>query len=156
MARIKSKTEEASMDIPMTPMIDVIFQLMIFFMCSIHFKSLEGKLYSYLPKDKGMNMTVVTDPILDEVRISLVYNESKPPYLAEIKIGQQSIPDWDALKKQLATIWEGVDKTDVDRIIPFKIDPKSPKIPVQSIVKVLDICNEIGVRKVEFAAKTTQ
>lgn len=146
------------MDIPMTPMIDVIFQLIIFFMCSIHFKSLEGKLYSYLPKDKGMNMTVVTDPILDEVRISLVYNEAKPPYLTELKIGQQGIPDWDTLEKRLAVLWEEqrTAATDVDKIIPFKIDAQSPKIPMQSVVKVLDICKGIGILKVEFAAKTTK
>ncbi len=42
--------EEASMD--MTPMIDVVFLLIIFFLC-IDFKILEAKLPAYLPKDKG-------------------------------------------------------------------------------------------------------
>src|SRR5688572_16032820 len=41
----------------MTPMIDVVFQLMIFFMCTIKFKTLEGKLQAYLPKDVGVNPT---------------------------------------------------------------------------------------------------
>jgi len=39
----------------MTPMIDVVFQLLIFFMCTIKFKTLEGKLSAYLPKDVGVN-----------------------------------------------------------------------------------------------------
>lgn len=144
------------MDLPMTPMIDVIFQLMIFFMCSIHFKSLEGKLYSYLPKDKGMNLTVVTDPILDEVRIALIFNESKPPLMTDIKIGQHVIPDMDALYDKLKAIWQDAvaSATSPDRIIPFKIDAQ-PKIPVQAIVKVLDVCKKVGISKVEFAAKTT-
>ena len=38
----------------MTPMIDVVFQLLIFFMLSMHFKEVEGKLLSQLPKDKGL------------------------------------------------------------------------------------------------------
>jgi biopolymer transport protein ExbD len=46
--------EEASMD--MTPMIDVTFLLIIFFLC-IEFKSLEAKLAAYLPKDVGVNTT---------------------------------------------------------------------------------------------------
>ena len=39
-------------DIDMTPMIDVVFLLIIFFLC-IDFKTLEAKLPAYLPKDKG-------------------------------------------------------------------------------------------------------
>ena len=42
--------KEAEMD--MTPMIDVVFLLIIFFLC-IDFKILEAKLPAYLPKDKG-------------------------------------------------------------------------------------------------------
>ena len=45
--------EEAKMD--MTPMIDVVFQLIIFFMCNIKYKTLEGRLDAYLPKDVGVN-----------------------------------------------------------------------------------------------------
>lgn len=47
----------------MTPMIDVVFQLMIFFMCTIKFKTLEGKLTAYLPKDVGVNTTPPTAPL---------------------------------------------------------------------------------------------
>jgi biopolymer transport protein ExbD len=47
----------------MTPMLDVVFQLMIFFMCTIKFKTLEGKLTAYLPKDVGVNPTPPTAPL---------------------------------------------------------------------------------------------
>ncbi len=40
-------------EMEMTPMIDVTFLLLIFFMCTIKFKTLEGKLSAYLPKDVG-------------------------------------------------------------------------------------------------------
>jgi len=43
--------EKIEMD--MTPMIDVTFLLLIFFMCTIKFKTLEGKLAAYLPKGEG-------------------------------------------------------------------------------------------------------
>jgi biopolymer transport protein ExbD len=46
-------SEEAKLD--MTPMIDVVFQLIIFFMCNIKYKTLEGRLDAYLPKDVGVN-----------------------------------------------------------------------------------------------------
>ena len=37
----------------MTPMIDVTFLLLIFFLCTIKFKTLEGKLSAYLPEGRG-------------------------------------------------------------------------------------------------------
>ena len=37
---------------PMTPLIDVIFQLLIYFMLTMHFRNVEGMLLSQLPKDK--------------------------------------------------------------------------------------------------------
>ena len=42
-------------ELEMTPMIDVTFLLLIFFMCTLKFKVLEGKLGPYLPKDVGVN-----------------------------------------------------------------------------------------------------
>ena len=55
-SRIDSKSiasEKIKMD--MTPMIDVVFLLIIFFMCTIKFKVLDGKIAAYLPKDVGVN-----------------------------------------------------------------------------------------------------
>lgn len=45
--------EEVKLEL--TPMIDVTFLILIFFMCTLKFKTLEGKLISYLPTDKGLS-----------------------------------------------------------------------------------------------------
>ena len=55
----------------MTPMIDIVFQLLIFFMLSMHFKEVEGKLLSQLPKNKGMESTPVNTLEPKELRIVL-------------------------------------------------------------------------------------
>ena len=52
-----NRADEDEPKMNMTPMIDVTFQLLIFFMCTIKFKTLEGKLAAYLPKDVGVNTT---------------------------------------------------------------------------------------------------
>ena len=54
---------------PLTPMIDVIFQLLIYFILTMKIKSVEGKLLSRLPKDKGLASSAVSNPELEEVRI---------------------------------------------------------------------------------------
>ena len=52
--RRRRDPEETKPDaLNMTPMIDIVFQLLIFFMLSMHFKEVEGKLLSQLPKNKG-------------------------------------------------------------------------------------------------------
>jgi len=63
-------SEECKLE--MTPMIDVTFLLLIFFMCTIKFKTLEGKLEAHLPKDAGPGPTA--QPALEslEVRVEVV------------------------------------------------------------------------------------
>jgi len=53
--RNKHIKDEAEMQ--MTPMIDIVFQLLIFFLLSAKFIALEGQLSSYLPKDRGLQST---------------------------------------------------------------------------------------------------
>ena len=65
----KIPPEDKPDELNMTPMIDVVFQLLIFFMLSMHFKEVEGKLLSQLPKDKGLAPTHVLQPELQEIRI---------------------------------------------------------------------------------------
>ncbi len=72
MAR-KQEIEETKME--MTPMIDVTFLLLIFFVCTIKFKILEGKIPAYLPKDVGVNTTPV-DKQLEKIEIFI--NRVKP------------------------------------------------------------------------------
>ncbi len=42
----------------MTPMIDVVFQLLIFFLVSMKFKTLDMKIEAFLPKDRGLAATI--------------------------------------------------------------------------------------------------
>ena len=61
-AREESKLE-------MTPMIDVTFLLLIFFMCTIKFKTLEGKLDAFLPKQEGVNPT--DTPAIEAIQLEI-------------------------------------------------------------------------------------
>ncbi len=42
----------------MTPMIDVVFQLLVFFLVSMKFKTLDMKIEAFLPKDRGLASTI--------------------------------------------------------------------------------------------------
>jgi biopolymer transport protein ExbD len=81
MARKKKKFEEITPD--MTPMIDVTFLLLIFFIVTLKFKVLEGRLDAALPKDRGSSTSQAEE--IEKIDIQLyvadpgdldkVYNE---------------------------------------------------------------------------------
>ena len=69
------REERAELD--MTPMIDVTFLLLIFFMCTLKFKALEGQLTAYLPKDAGFNEVPIVPLEKIQVQVRLVNTGQK-------------------------------------------------------------------------------
>ena len=70
----RNKNIQDDESLPMTPMIDIVFQLLIFFLLSAKFIALEGQLASYLPKDKGLS----TNPeplVLTQVSFDLIWED---------------------------------------------------------------------------------
>ena len=55
----------------LTPLIDIAFLIIIFFMC-LPFKTLDGKLQAYLPTDKGLAPTPETPPELFFIKVHIV------------------------------------------------------------------------------------
>ena len=91
----------------MTPMIDVVFQLMIFFMCTIKFKTLEGKLSAYLPKDVGVNT-----------------NDSEPKEKVDIIIRVRKEGTKMHPLNDVAWSGQGPFRYGDDRVLEFQVGPK--------------------------------
>ena len=160
--------EECEMQ--MTPMIDVVFLLLIFFMCTLKFKTLEGKLSAYLPADVGVNpfdadpiekveiLVRVTSPGNklrpdgtkytndDEAqRKRFIYDDSRE---LEYSVGPRKIRDIEELARRLLEIHE-------DRVamgqseVPVSIDPRLGTV-YSDIVKVLDAAIEANFKDITF------
>jgi biopolymer transport protein ExbD len=71
MSQLKDIAEEEH-KMEMTPMIDVTFLLLIFFMCTIKFKTLEGKLSAYLPKDVGQSTSEAEPKEKVEIKLTVL------------------------------------------------------------------------------------
>ena len=71
----KSGDGSEAFEINLTPMIDVVFQLIIFFMCAMKFKTLERKIEAYLPKDRGLAQT--PERIDERVNIKVVIKQTE-------------------------------------------------------------------------------
>jgi biopolymer transport protein ExbD len=130
---------EEIININLTPMIDIIFQLVIFFMCAMHFKSMDGKLSTYLPKDKSISHN---QPIQElEVTISLLYNKNDP-MKPIIKIGNEILPDWNRLSQKVLIISNTYKNT--NNPITFKIETHE-QIPIQTMIDAINACKKSGI-----------
>src|SRR5678815_928993 len=66
-------TQDNPVGMNVVPMVDIIFCLCVFFMCSFKFKELEGRFASWLPKDKGNGPTKLELP--SEIRVAMTWDD---------------------------------------------------------------------------------
>jgi biopolymer transport protein ExbD len=132
----RSSDGPSPLKIEMTPMIDVVFQLLIFFMCATKFKTMEGRLDAFLPKDTGNApgpQTEFNSIIVDiDSDGSLAVNGTKCR-------GQKAF--YDQLKRLKAIIAK-----------PKVIVNPHAKVQHKFVMSTLDICRKIGLAEVAFRA----
>jgi biopolymer transport protein ExbD len=173
---LEQAQEELKMD--MTPMIDVVFLLIIFFLC-IDFKILEAKLPAYLPKDKGAQ-TFQVDP-MEQLSVKII--EERPghkvarkeghepgvinpksgrpyPYRLEghrvrWEVGPRTISDLTKLKEELSriasdkTLWQ-VDKvTNVPKPMPVVVEPAAGAV-YEDVANTVDAVKAAGFVEINF------
>ncbi|MCK6447964.1 MAG: biopolymer transporter ExbD [Planctomycetes bacterium] len=132
--------------INVTPLIDVIFCLCVFFMCSFRFKQLEGKFDTWLPKNKGAEGMPVGS-VIEEVRVALFWNEAKQQ--VERKIGRRIVPEDSELQQLIADSFADYKKLGKDDI-GLTIDADTA-VPWDAVVRVINLSKRVGVQKIEFA-----
>jgi biopolymer transport protein ExbD len=145
----------------MTPMIDVTFQLLIFFMLTIKFKTLEGKLAAYLPKDVGVNTSPAEPKEKVEIKLKVERDGSKMDPLRDepwrgdgpfrygsdrvvaYSVGPRTTRSLDDLGRRLR------DLRTQDPERPATIDPY-PGTVYDDVIRVLDVAIEAGYTDITF------
>jgi len=156
-------SEEHKME--MTPMIDVTFLLLIFFLCTLKFKLLEGKLQAYLPKDVGVNQSEAEPKEKVEISIKLVaegtrvdpHDAAKPwggkgrfDYIGRkvtYAVGPFKTEDLEALQTRLQKIYA----SDPER--PSTIAALAGTV-YGDVVPVLDRAVEVGYTDITFVGES--
>jgi len=136
--------------INVVPMVDVIFCLCVFFMCSFKFKQLEGKFDSWLPKDKGLGDISQLKDVIEEVRIALFWDEKTQTVTRQL--GTRRVPDDDTLQGLIRQAHD--DSIKAGKVeTPVTIDAAGP-VPWQAVVNVINLCKREKIDKIEFAFGT--
>lgn len=166
----KKKDDGDSLSINLTPMIDVVFQLLIFFLCATKFPDPEGILKSWLPRNKGQQITI---PEIDPFSVRLVlrmegsditcqYEDvSSPTGFQYFTSGQvydaqtrqdETVPRWDEVEAYLARARDeyakrGTGQEGLPVILDFSGD-----VPWKHVVEILNICAGLQITNLQIAA----
>ncbi|HOH42281.1 MAG TPA: biopolymer transporter ExbD [Candidatus Hydrogenedentes bacterium] len=127
----------ASLD--MTPLIDVVFQLLIFFMVSSTFV-VQSSVPIELPEAEGADQLESK-----EMSITLVYGAGGPEDGGEIFVNDISITNWTQLTRSLVELRE----RDPEALLLIRPDAR---VPTERLVKVLGFANSVGIKNYGIAA----
>jgi biopolymer transport protein ExbD len=147
------EAEDNPVNINVVPMVDVIFCLCVFFMCSFKFKELEGQFKAWLPKDKGSVSAPMQE--VNDIRIALFWDQGKQQVL------RQYGSNYIETNEEMQTIIQGAHEDAVragkgDR--PVIIDAQF-EVPWEEVITVFNICKRLSIDNIEFAmgaANTSQ
>jgi hypothetical protein len=160
------------MEINMVPMIDIVFQLLIFFVLTAKFIEHEGELRSYLPRNRGLQQTVATSIDLDNVTVFLDWvpdpgSETGEGHCIAITTNYRpmsggAMPRYNfplvAPAPSIRAQYQQPDFREIEEYIRYRKETYSgigyglpvtvnftDAVPVQMIVNMIDICLKLGV-----------
>jgi biopolymer transport protein ExbD len=168
---LRDRAYEEEPGLMMTPMVDIVFQLLIFFMLACRFRTTEGRIESQLPKGIGPNTTAITESIpLNEIRIKLLwcrpdsYRETGNPANGRtvLKVGDivfqnvtntlgETEPDWKALYNLICSARDKYTPSRDHPTLPAVIDARKP-VEFKHVVTALNECVRAGLKEIKFAA----
>jgi biopolymer transport protein ExbD len=133
-------------EIAMTPMIDVIFLLLVFFLATSSFQKVENLLPAGISQEASSEQGSSSDPppTTDEMVEQVVIKISGDADSTEITLNDSPIADLATLAQRLQTISEI--KTD----LPVIVDP-SPDVPVETAIAAYDAARQAAFLRVYFA-----
>jgi biopolymer transport protein ExbD len=143
------ESSDNPVEINVVAMVDVIFCLCLFFMCSMHFKQLEGKIDTWLPKERGVNQAPVDKVVLEEIRVFMKWDATSGATIR--KVGNRGAVDSDQqLMETILSMTADYKKAGKSEF-PVLIDATAD-VPWKDVIHVMDLCKGENIERIEFAA----
>lgn len=146
--RIPGQRPRDGLDIntAMTPMIDVVFLLLVFFVWTISFEAIERLLPSQLSSEMGKQPSTITElsPEMDfEPIIIRMTGDPADPSIQVNGQGYNSLDDVGVFLKQAYQI---------NREAPVRIHPDD-EVHLGPVISLFDLTRQCGFEKVSFATR---
>ena len=136
--KLRSRRRE-DVELNITPLIDVVFLLLIFFMVSTTFEK-QSQMKITLPEASEE----VTDNIPDSITIEV-------DKMGHVFVNRKSL-----VNSQLITIREAIRDASHDMKAPTVIIRADANATHQSVVRVMDAARQLGLIKITFATQKSQ
>ena len=129
----------------MTPMIDVVFQLLIFFICTASFQMPEQLLPTSLAATRGASSASPSElePELEQIVIRGVREGSTTRW----KVNDHPSESLAHVEELLRAVAE------IDRTLPVILDV-APEVPLGDMIDVYDRSRLVGFEKIQFAVQS--
>lgn len=131
-------------DSAMTPMIDVVFLLLVFFVWTASFQIVEQVMPSEVSQaagaDPSEDVPVPQEADFDNLVIKIEMEGPSPKW----SVSDQPLADLEAVRKQLTTIAQ------ISTEAPVILYPE-PNVPLEHIMNAWDAAKVSGFAKVQFA-----
>ncbi len=135
-------------DATMTPMIDVVFLLLIFFICTASFQIIEQNLPSQIQIEApGGASDASIEPAeqdLEPVIVTIGWRNGRPIWT----ISGEPCADWEVLKERLAAA------AAIDTGVPVILDPVA-EVPLGYVIESYDLSRSTGFSQIQFAARSS-
>lgn len=132
-----------AIDVAMTPMIDVVFMLLIFFVWTASFQVAELILPSSLvteQTDQGNTELIPEFEDLERVVVRIMWDGTAPSWT----VNEVAVGDITAVRQRLMTVAK------IKSSLPVLVDPDAV-VPLGHVINIYDIAREAGFDNVQFA-----
>lgn len=137
--------QRGDLDVAMTPMIDVVFLLLVFFIWTASFQLVEHLLPSTVSAVAGTQASDSDTPPpeddFDRVVVRILWSEAGPVW----QVNESPVRSLPAVREILASI------ASVKSDAPVIVHP-DPDVPIGDVIDVYDATRLEGFEKVQFAA----
>jgi biopolymer transport protein ExbD len=141
------REQRGRLEVKMTPMIDVIFLLLIFFVCTASFRAPEAVLPTRLLLPGSIQSEVEIDPEvvdLGKIVVKILWREGRVRW-------QINEEDYRRLADVRAVLL-AIKQVKADLPVILDVDPV---VPMEDVIDVYDLCRQVGLERVQFAASAS-
>jgi biopolymer transport protein ExbD len=138
----KRQRNRAGSPVDLAPMIDVVFQLLLFFMLSSTFV-VQSSIQIEMPKAEG-----ATELEQKDLSVTIAYGEGGPGGKGKVYIDNEEMPNMEALTKRL------VDEVQKHPQLQLLVRTDT-RTDTGRLVEVLGIANSVGIKRLGIGAQPT-
>lgn len=141
--RIPSRHNQPGADAAMTPMIDVVFLLLIFFVCTASFEIAETILPASLlaAGNTPTDVQPEIEPPLEQIVIRAKILAGRPQWT----VNGRPCDTLSAVRAVMTAVFE------IDSGVPVVLDTAGD-VPLGSAIDVYDLCRLVGFDRIQFVA----